>query len=865
MKPVYLEFCGLNSFSESAKIDFATLLKGGVFGIFGDTGSGKSTILDAIHFALYGEVDRVPKSFADCINHRLDGASVTFDFELTKDGTRKTYRVQREKKRKQGASKAYLYERTGAESWSALAESTRDVNERLEEIIGLSFEDFKTCIALPQGDFATLVKATPAERVKLVARLFNLEKYGERLTATIFAKHKQAEEEMRLVLAKMDENAGASKEQIQSLETQIIQSRESLQKEQTALEQTETALKKAETLQREKQEFESLKARLQTLNERLGAMEEMRLALEKLPTAKSVKEWLETLVRTQKAKSDAQTERIKMQAQHAQKTQALAQEKARFESENYDEKILQAGLALTKVQSAKEDYLTAEKAEKEYLACRAEYKQLLKECQSEDFDNKRAVLEQELAELGEDENLLDFLRHNYKGILLSDAYGEFRADLKTIEQKYPQTQAEIALLLEKYTLPVSGAQTVELASVQLAFKQKELQRKQVKTALDELEKRRRAYEENESKRKLLEKQGELLRQNYQIAQEKIASLKELGTETALSERLNALKSAQAQARSRMENMQSSLAELYAKSERLQGVIEEQEKREKEGKEGLQNALKAGGFESENDALTLIAKTGDETLAKAKLQAFFEELSACKRRLAETDEQKFSAFDENALTLLQTEKRERKQKIDEWNRLLGSYEREKKTLLALQEKYGALQKELAEKQKQEKLLDELLKLVRGNKFLEYIASEYLQEICGSASKTLLSLTSGRYFLEYDEKEFKVGDNLDGGAYRAVKTLSGGETFLVSLSLALALSSAICMKSLRPIEFFFLDEGFGTLDEKLVDTVMDVLSKLGKNFSVGLISHVEELKRRIERKILVTPANERHGSQIQIIGY
>lgn len=116
-----------------------------------------------------------------------------------------------------------------------------------------------------------------------------------------------------------------------------------------------------------------------------------------------------------------------------------------------------------------------------------------------------------------------------------------------------------------------------------------------------------------------------------------------------------------------------------------------------------------------------------------------------------------------------------------------------------------------------------------------------------------------------KEFKVGDNLDGGAYRAVKTLSGGETFLVSLSLALALSSAICMKSLRPIEFFFLDEGFGTLDEKLVDTVMDVLSKLGKNFSVGLISHVEELKRRIERKILVTPANERHGSQIQIIGY
>ena len=116
------------------------------------------------------------------------------------------------------------------------------------------------------------------------------------------------------------------------------------------------------------------------------------------------------------------------------------------------------------------------------------------------------------------------------------------------------------------------------------------------------------------------------------------------------------------------------------------------------------------------------------------------------------------------------------------------------------------------------------------------------------------------MAYD-KEFKVGDNLDGGNFRAVKTLSGGETFLVSLSLALSLSSAICMKSMRPIEFFFLDEGFGTLDGKLVDTVMDVLGRLSKDFSIGLISHVEELKHRIENKILVTGATETHGSRLR----
>ena len=180
MKPIYLEFCGINSFSEKTQIDFRALLAGGVFGIFGDTGSGKSTILDCIHLALYGVVERASKSMNDCINYKADSAYVIFDFELTTEGKRHAYRVRRERKRKNGTAKAFLYEYTDDGELLALAEGTRDVDERLESIIGLSFNDFKMCIALPQGDFAALVKATTAERVKLVSRLFDLEKYGER-------------------------------------------------------------------------------------------------------------------------------------------------------------------------------------------------------------------------------------------------------------------------------------------------------------------------------------------------------------------------------------------------------------------------------------------------------------------------------------------------------------------------------------------------------------------------------------------------------------------------------------------------------------------------------------------------------------
>ena len=156
MKPIYLEFNGINSFSDKAEIDFRTLLSGGVFGIFGDTGSGKSTILDCIHLALYGQIER--SSGSECINHRLDSAYVVFDFEITTDGVRHAYRVRRERRRKNNTAKAWLYEYTPTGELAALAEGTRDVNERLEEIIGLTFADFKMCIALPQGDFAALVK-----------------------------------------------------------------------------------------------------------------------------------------------------------------------------------------------------------------------------------------------------------------------------------------------------------------------------------------------------------------------------------------------------------------------------------------------------------------------------------------------------------------------------------------------------------------------------------------------------------------------------------------------------------------------------------------------------------------------------------
>ena len=180
-----------------------------------------------------------------------------------------------------------------------------------------------------------------------------------------------------------------------------------------------------------------------------------------------------------------------------------------------------------------------------------------------------------------------------------------------------------------------------------------------------------------------------------------------------------------------------------------------------------------------------------------------------------------------------------------------------------DKKRVLEGEAKKAAKKAELSERLKKLLEGNKFMDFVAEEYLQNVAQNASSRLLSLTDGRYFLRYEGSGggFMVGDNLNGGKTRGVYTLSGGETFLVSLSLALSLSQEICLRSLRPIEFFFLDEGFGTLDEHLVDTVMDSLERLkSEHFSIGIISHVEELKHRIEKKLYVKKATETHGSQI-----
>lgn len=175
------------------------------------------------------------------------------------------------------------------------------------------------------------------------------------------------------------------------------------------------------------------------------------------------------------------------------------------------------------------------------------------------------------------------------------------------------------------------------------------------------------------------------------------------------------------------------------------------------------------------------------------------------------------------------------------------------------------------EKKEQLSDEigsyqkLQAIFKGNSFVEYLAEEQLHQISRDASERLGHLTRQRYALEMDSQGgFIIRDDANGGVRRPVSSLSGGETFLTSLALALSLSAQIQLRGEYPLQFFFLDEGFGTLDSELLDGVVTALEKLQSNhLAVGVISHVQELRARLPRRLVVTPAqSEGTGSVVTL---
>jgi exonuclease SbcC len=158
-------------------------------------------------------------------------------------------------------------------------------------------------------------------------------------------------------------------------------------------------------------------------------------------------------------------------------------------------------------------------------------------------------------------------------------------------------------------------------------------------------------------------------------------------------------------------------------------------------------------------------------------------------------------------------------------------------------------------------------LQANQFVAYVQEEALRVLADDGSRRLRSLSQGRYSLECEAQEFCVVDHWNADMKRSVKTLSGGETFLASLALALALAESLAELSSEgragdALESLFLDEGFGTLDQETLGLVVQAIEALqGGHRMVGVVTHMQELAEQLPARLLVGRTGE--GASLTVV--
>jgi exonuclease SbcC len=244
--------------------------------------------------------------------------------------------------------------------------------------------------------------------------------------------------------------------------------------------------------------------------------------------------------------------------------------------------------------------------------------------------------------------------------------------------------------------------------------------------------------------------------------------------------------------------------------------------------------------------------------KQEIESYNREFAIAKDRLQEKEnELEGKTFDEADYS-------KKRQELSEAESELKALESQKSILISQLEENKLklarilkLEEELTQLNLRKENLSVLAGLFKASGFVRYVSNIYLQQLCNAANTRFHKLTRQSLQLEVDDKEnLNVRDFLNDGQLRSVKTLSGGQTFQASLCLALALADSIKSLSQANQNFFFLDEGFGSLDKESLQVVFETLKALRKeNRIVGVISHVEDLQQEIGAYLTIVNDSEK----------
>lgn len=948
LRPLKLIMSAFGPYAGSTEVDFTSLGERGLYLITGDTGAGKTTIFDAITFALYGEASGEIREASMLRSNYADEKTPTF-VELSFVLGGKEYRVRRnpEYNRPKARGEGFTLQKSDAELTlpdGKIITRQKDVNQQIVEILGIDRSQFTRIAMIAQGDFRKLLFASTEERKKIFQKLFHTHLY------------QSLQEELKRISAQMRkefEKASASLDQYAEgilcapdnpLQDQVQKAREHqipVAKIAELLKQLIDSDRMSESgLERQEKD---LSEKISSSDKTLTVAAEQKKQKASLASAKAQQHHeIDRASACQEALKKAKLQQPKIE----ELTQKAADLKAQIlEYERLDELISEVTEVSRKTSDNQRDL--------KYKSEKLESLQITLQAQKQELGSLQDAGEQE-AKLTAQRDKMQQRVENLDGLQmelahlhqidkkLSKAQQEYRAIQETAEKSqasydhmrkaYLDEQAGILAqdLIDGQACPVCGAtHHPHPANISTEAPTKE-QLEQAEELADQS-----AKKAGDASRKAGELRGRLEGQEQLVM--KMASellgdgcYDSMDTGLAVGNDFKKIAGSGICAASDFSKIQEMLEVRQQKTkaalEALQEELKETAKRRKRRDElGLQipgtetkigqteaalQELKAAGAsltaqqeaaEKQRDVLQEKLAYPDKSEAEAAIRNLVKEQKALADDIAGAEEayhesEKILAALEATIAEAQrqlaehddvdfeSEEKRRKSLADEMQ-VISSRRQEiharvaanQTTLEKIQERQAQLEEVETRWRWIKALADTAGGTLAGKEkiMLEtYVQMAYFDRIIARANVRFLVMSGGQYELkrrrEAENNRSQSGLELDvvdhyNGSQRSVKTLSGGESFKASLSLALGLSDEIQASAggIR-LDTMFVDEGFGSLDEESLAQAMESLAGLADgNRLVGIISHVPELKQRIEKQILVRK-DRSGGSFVEVRG-
>ena len=879
MIPVSLEFSGLNSYRDEQRIDFSQLMSQGLFGIFGVTGAGKSTVLDAMTLALFGQVKRAPNRTQGIINAREKRCRVQFTFELS--GRRYTAERVFERVKGDPYSCAIKSCRLAEDDSLVLADKNRVMDEEIVKLLNMDCERFCQTVILPQGQFDQLLHMKPRDRSSMLEELFHYEDYGEALVRRCRERLKSVGDQASALDEKMNMLGPCSAEDLERLRKDLEQTRQRSREVADLSGEAERELRRLEALAEQKQEFDNCRQELARLDEKADDIADLRAEAKAAAAAEPLRHALDEAVALNSQTNEA---RLAFDAAQQGRNAAAAADEEVATALKYALDELERQAAGIKPRLHDLELAAADKEAAEET--RRKLQEAVKQLENSGLAAAVAELENTVEQVGKERTHI----HDSLAKLRQKESSVFDRWEQAVEAEKTAQRQNAAVLLaaglrEGEPCPVCGSihhqtqphQTADLKAASEFTKQARADWEKLRKEREgqESASQKLAAREKELTASWQEKKDELDRVQSQISvlegslAEKDARWQQRAGCDDPQEELLRLQDALAafekqaeESRQKRDRAQADLNTADLELGKARTALEERSGRLSALRQQLLHDVEQAGFASANDARLALRGNDRRQGIAAEVKAYDDELLRQQQEYGRLD-QALRGFDPAALTPA----RELAFRLaDEQKELLNSQGRLERDLEKAQEdavKAADIAAQLHDTRAQADVLRRLSNLLKGNAFVRYLARGTMLELAHESSDILLSLTAGRYRLELTEdggSDFILVDN-NGGIRRQISGLSGGETFLVSLALALALSGKIQMHA-APLGFFFLDEGFGSLDGASLEAAMAVLEKLPSDKrAVGLITHVREVRERVPRYLEVTSDPVR-GSRIEL---